>query len=127
MKIAAACLRDQNVPGYIFWMQKCVENAPTVAKYRVSLAMALMLNERQCWEAVQQFEKAIELDPFNIAAYLEFGALYEQMLLPRRAWALYSKILELDSTHAVANERLARLQAGEKKPLPKVGRLFSTK
>jgi hypothetical protein len=127
VKIAAACFRDQNVPGYIFWMQKCVENAPSVAKYRVSLAMALMLNERQCWEAVQQFEKAIELDPFNIATYLEFGALYEQMLLPRRACALYSKILELDSTHAVANERLASLQAGEKKPLPKVGRLFSTK
>jgi hypothetical protein len=127
VKIAAACLRDQNVPGYIFWMQKCVENAPTVAKYRVSLAMALMLNERQCWEAVQQFEKAIELDPFNTAAYLEFGALYEQMLLPRRACGLYSKILELDSTHAVAKERLASLQAGEKKPPPKVGRLFSAK
>jgi len=127
VKIAAACLRDQNMPGYIFWIQKCVENAPTVAKYRVSLAMALMLNERQCWEAVQQFEKAIELDPFDTAAYLEFGALYEQMRLPRRACALYSKILELDSTHAVAKERLASLQAGEKKPLPKIGRLFSRK
>ena len=115
VKIAAACLRDQNMPGYIFWIQKCVENAPTVAKYRVSLAMALMLNERQCWEAVQQFEKAIELDPFNIAAYLEFGVLYEQMRLPRRACALYSKILELDSTHAVAKGRLATLQPHEKK------------
>jgi DnaJ domain/PilZ domain len=127
VKIAAACLRDQNMPGYIFWMQKCVENAPTVAKYRVSLAMALMLNERQCWEAVQQFEKAIELDPFDTAAYLEFGALYEQMRLPRRACALYSKILELDSTYAVAKERLASLQAGEKKSLPKIGRLFGRK
>jgi tetratricopeptide (TPR) repeat protein len=127
VKIAAACLRDQNVPGYIFWMQKCVDNAPSVAKYRVSLAMGLMLNERQCWEAVHQFEKAIELDPFNTAAYLEFGALYEQMLLPRRACALYSKILELDSTHAVAKERLATLQPHEKKPPSKVGRLFSTK
>jgi hypothetical protein len=127
VKIAAACLRDQNVLGYIFWMQKCVDNAPTVAKYRVSLAMGLMLNERQCWEAVQQFEKAIELDPFNIATYLEFGALYEQMRLPRRAYALYSKILDLDSTHAVAKERLASLQAGEKKLPPKVGRLFNRK
>ena len=127
VKIAAACLRDQNVPGYILWMQKCVDNAPSVAKYRVSLAMGLMLNERQCWEAVHQFEKAIELDPFNTAAYLEFGALYEQMLLPRRACALYSKILELDSTHAVAKERLATLQPHEKKPPSKVGRLFSTK
>jgi DnaJ domain/PilZ domain len=127
LKIAAACLRDQNVPGYIFWMQKCVDNAPTVAKYRVSLATALMLNERQCWQAVHQFEKAIELDPFNTAAYLEFGALYEQMLLPRRACALYSKILELDSTHAVAKERLATLQPNEKKTPSNLGRLFSTK
>ena len=127
VKIAAACLRDQNVPGYIFWMQKCVDNAPAVAKYRVSLAMALTSNERQCWVAVQQFEKAIELDPFNTAAYVEFGALYEQMRLPRRACVLYSKILELDSTHAIAKERLASLVSGKKNPPLKVGRLFSAK
>jgi tetratricopeptide (TPR) repeat protein len=91
------------------------------------IVVELMLNERKCWDAVQQFEKAIELDPFNTDAHLQFGALYEQMRLPRRAGALYSKILELDSTHAVAKERLASLQAGEKKPLPKIDCLFSWK
>jgi hypothetical protein len=35
--------------------------------------------------------------------------------------------LDLDSTHAVAKERLASLQAGEKKLPPKVGRQFNRK
>jgi hypothetical protein len=47
VKIAAACFRDQNVAGYIFWVRKCVHNAPAVAKYPVSLAGGLMLNEGQ--------------------------------------------------------------------------------
>ena len=128
VKIAAACLRDQNVAGYIFWMRKCVHNAPAVAKYRVSLASGLMQNEGQRWEAVQQFEKAIELDPFDSAAYLQFGALYEQMRLPWRARALYLKVLEMDPGHSVAIGRIASLVADErKKPASKIARVFSTK
>jgi DnaJ domain/PilZ domain len=127
-KIAAACIRDQNVAGYIFWMRKCVHNAPAVAKYRVSLAGGLMLNEGQRWEAVQQFEKAIELDPFDSAAYLQFGALYEEMRLPWRARPLYLKVLEMDPDHSVAKARIARLVAdGRKKPTSKIPRIFSTK
>ena len=114
-KIAAACFRDQNVAGFIFWMRKCVHNAPAVAKYRVSLAGGLMLNEGQRWEAVQQFEKAIELDPFDSAAYLQFGELYEQMRLPWRARSLYVKVLEMDPSHSVAKARIAKLVANERK------------
>jgi curved DNA-binding protein CbpA len=114
-KIAAACFRDQNVAGFIFWMRKCVHNAPAVAKYRVSLAGGLMLNEGQRWEAVQQFEKAIELDPFDSTAYLQFGALYEEMRLPWRARSLYSKVLEMDPSHSVAKARIAKLVANERK------------
>jgi len=128
VKIAAACLHDQNVAGYIFWMRKCVHNAPAVAKYRVSLASGLMQNEGQRWEAVQQFEKAIELDPFDSAAHLQFGELYEQMRLPWRARALYLKVLEMDPGHSVAMARIARLVADErKKPASKIARIFSTK
>jgi tetratricopeptide (TPR) repeat protein len=128
VKIASDCLRDENVAGYIFWMRKCVHNAPAVAKYRVSLAAGLMMNEWQRWEAIQQFEKAIELDPFDASAYLQFGVLYEQMRLPWRARALYSKVLEIDPTHRAANERLASLDADEKKkPSPKLASLFSGK
>jgi hypothetical protein len=128
VKIASDCLRDENVAGYIFWMRKCVHNAPAVAKYRVSLAAGLMMNEWQRWEAIQQFEKAIELDPFDASAYLQFGVLYEQMRLPWRARTLYSKVLEIDPTHRAANERLASLDADEKKkPSPKLASLFSGK
>jgi hypothetical protein len=127
-KIAAACIRDQNVAGFIFWMRKCVHNAPAVAKYRVSLAGGLMLNEGQRWEAVQQFEKAIELDPFDSTAYLQFGALYEEMRLPWRARALYAKVLEMDPSHSVAKARIAKLVAdGRKEPTSKIPRIFSTK
>lgn len=127
-KIPAACFRDQNVAGFIFWMRKCVHNAPAVAKYRASLAGGLMLNEGQRWEAVQQFEKAIELDPFDSATCLQFGALYEEMRLPWRARALYLKVLEMDPAHPVAKARIAKLVAdGRKKPTSKIPRIFSTK
>ena len=95
---------------------------------RVSLAGGLMQNEGQRWEAVQQFEKAIELDPFDSTAYLQFGALYEEMRLPWRARALYLKVLEMDPGHSVAMARIARLVADErKKPASKIARVFSTK
>jgi tetratricopeptide (TPR) repeat protein len=128
IKIAASCFQDQNVAGFIFWMRKCVHNAPAAAKYRVLLAGGLMLNEGQRWEAVQQFEKAIELDPFDSDAYLQFGALYEEMRLPWRARPLYLKVLEMDPNHSVAKARIARLVADErKKPASKTARIFRTK
>ena len=130
IKIAEGCLRDENLAGYVFWMRKCVLHAPGVAQYRVSLAVGLMQSKGLRYEAIEQFRKAIQLDAFHVNAYLQFGALYEQMELPWRARPLYVKVLEIDPHHTTAMERLARLdieEAEKKKISPKDARLLSKK
>jgi tetratricopeptide (TPR) repeat protein len=128
VKLAANALRDENREGAIFWMRKCVNIAPEVAKYRVSLATSMTAVPHYRREAVEHFQKAIELDQWNTEAYLNFGELYELLQLPWRAASLYSKILEFDPGHTLARQRLARSEAKEKKKnAPRLARLFSRK
>jgi tetratricopeptide (TPR) repeat protein len=81
-------------------------------------------------EAVEHFQKAIELDQWNTDAYLQCGELYEIMKLPWRAASLYSKILEFDPGHVLARQRLARSESTEKgmsKKKASRAKLFSRK
>jgi curved DNA-binding protein CbpA len=129
VKLAANAQRDENREGAIFWMRKCVAMAPDVAKYRVSLASSLALLPHHRREAVEQFQRAIQLDYWNTEAYLQCGELYEKMQLPWRAATLYSKILEFDTGHVLARHGLARTEGKEKrkKGAPRLARLFSNK
>lgn len=128
VKLAAKAVREENREGAIFWMRKCIKIAPEVAKYRVSLATSMTAVPHHRREAVEHFEKAIELDQWNTEAYLNFGELYELLQLPWRAASLYSKILEFDPGHTLARQRLARSEAKEKKKnAPRMARLFSRK
>ena len=115
LKFAAGCQRDNNLEGAIVWLRKCVKLAPDVAKHRVSLGACLSSLSHHRREAIEHFEKAIELDPWNTGAYLQFGELYEAMQLPWRAEPLYAKILEYDPVHKLARQRLARVSSKEKK------------
>jgi curved DNA-binding protein CbpA len=125
VKLAANALRDENREGAIFWMRKCVTIAPEVAKYRVSLATNLASLPHHRREAVEHFQKAIELDQWNTDAYLQCGELYEVMQLPWRAANLYSKILEFDPGHLLARQRLARSESKDKSKRKKKLRLAS--
>jgi tetratricopeptide (TPR) repeat protein len=115
LRLAAACRRDNNFAGSVVWMRKCVALEPSVAKYLVLLAISLAGAGHHQHEAIEHFQKAIEIDPWNVPAYLHFGKLYEQMRLPWRARPLYSKILEIDPEHTGAKEHLARLDARDEK------------
>lgn len=130
VKLAANALRDENREGAIFWMRKCVNISPNEPKHRVSLASALASVPHHRREAVEHFQKAIELDQWNTDAYLQCGELFEIMKLPWRAASLYSKILEFDPGHALARQRLARSESTEKgmtKKKPSLAKLFSRK
>jgi len=130
VKLAANALRDENREGAIFWMRKCVNISPHEPKHRVSLASCLANVAHHRREAVEHFQKAIELDQWNTEAYLQCGELYEIMKLPWRAASLYSKILEFDPGHVLARQRLARSESTEKgmsKKKPSRAKLFSRK
>jgi tetratricopeptide (TPR) repeat protein len=126
---ATECLRARNFVGSIGWLRKCVDIAPDEAKYHAMLAHSLATVARYRNEAIEHFEKAIELDPWNPAVYFWFAELYEEMQLPWRARPLYSKILEISPGNTKARAHLARLDSKEKgeKSSPRISRLFGKK
>ena len=115
---ANECLHAKNFAGSIVWLRKCVEAVPEQALYRAMLARSLGTLPQYHNEALEHFRKAIDLDPWNEPVYLQFADLYEKMQLPGRASAVYSKLLEINPTHAKACERLAALEAEEKNETP---------
>jgi tetratricopeptide (TPR) repeat protein len=96
--------------------------------HHASLATSLATLNHFRREAVEHFQKAIELDQWDPLAYLQLGELYETMQLPWRAGPLYSKVLEMDPGHGVARQSLAAIgdSANKKSRLPMVS-LFGRK
>jgi hypothetical protein len=129
LEAAKERLRAKNLAGAIVWLRKCVEIAPNDSKYRTMLARSLAAVPQYRKEAIEHFEAAIQLDPWNTSAYCQLGELYEEMQLPWRARALYQKILDVDHAHSKARERLRHLDAKEGKKEGKsptfLGRLFT--
>ena len=114
MKRAKECLRARNFVGSITWLRKCTVLAPHDSQSHLLLARSLATVAGYRDETVFHFQKAIELDPWNISAYFHFGALYESMKLPWRASPLYSQILTMDPEHSGARERLSAIEAKRK-------------
>jgi hypothetical protein len=108
---AGECLSAKNFVGSISWLRKCVMAAPDDAKYHAALARSLSTIVAYRNEAIEHFEKAIELDPWNVDAYSQWAELYEEMQLPWRARTLYSKILEINPEQPKARDRLAHLNS----------------
>ena len=83
--------------------------APDEAKYRGMLARSLGHVPQYRSEAIAEFQRVIDLDPWNTAAYIQLAELYEEMQLPHRARPLYSKVMEINPLHAAARERYRAL------------------
>ena len=126
---ANECLRAQNFVGSIVWLRKSVEAAPEQALYHALLARSLGTVPQYHEEAVEHFQKAIDLDPWKEPVYVQFAELLEFMQLPERIRAVYSKLLEINPTQAKAREWFAALDAEEKgeKPPALISRLFGGK
>jgi tetratricopeptide (TPR) repeat protein len=126
---ANECLRAQNFVGSIVWLRKCVEAAPEQALYHALLARSLGTVPQYHNEAIAHFQKAIDLDPWKEPVYVQFAELLETLQLPVRARAVYSKLIEINPTHAKACEWLAALDAEEtdEKPSTLISRLFGGK
>jgi curved DNA-binding protein CbpA len=126
---ANECLRAKNFVGSIVWLRKCVESVPEKALYRATLARSLATIPQYRNEAIEQFQKAIDLDPWSEPVYLHFAELLEKMQLPVRARGIYSKLLEINPTDTTAAERLAALENTEhrERSSPRISRLFDRK
>ena len=111
MQKARECLRSQNTGGTILWLRKALEIEPESFKYRALLARALSAIEPFRREAVDHFEKALEIDPSNTSVRVQLAALYEEMKLPWRARQHYQKVLKIDPANTKVQEHLRLLDA----------------
>ena len=109
---ARECYKAQNRGGTILWLRKAAEIEPNSHKYHALLARALSAVAPLRREAVEHFEKGLEIDPWKTIVRLQLAALYEEMKLPWRARPHYQKVMEIDATNTKAQERL-RLLDGE--------------
>ncbi len=107
---ANQCLRAKNFAGSIVWLRKCVEAAPEHPSYHAVLARSLATLPQYYNEAIEHFQKAIDLDPWKEPVYLHFGELLEKMGLSSRARGVYSRLLDVCPEHAKACKRLATLE-----------------
>jgi tetratricopeptide (TPR) repeat protein len=110
---ATECLRVGNFVGSIVWLRKCAEMSPDEARYHALLARSLSAVTQYRDEAIEEFQRAINLDPLNTVPYIQFAELYESMQLPSRACLLYSRVLEINPVHAKARERLAQMDTAQ--------------
>jgi tetratricopeptide (TPR) repeat protein len=109
MKNAQTCVGAKNYVGSIPWLRRAIDLEPHSSASRTMLGRSLAAIPEYRHEAVEQFERAIRLDPLNIAAHFEYGQLLEQLKFPLRARAHYVRVLELDPRHLEARERLNEL------------------
>lgn len=126
---ANQCVRAKNFAGSVVWLRKCVEAAPEHAFYRAMLARSLATLPQYHNEAIDHFQKAIDLDPWKEPVYLQFAEFLEKMKLPSRAREVYSRLLDVSPEHAQACERLETLDPAKKaqKPSAWLAHLLSKK
>jgi len=111
MEKSRECLAVKNYAASILWLRRAIEADPTSSQVRTMLGHSLAAIPEYRHEAVEQFEKALELDPTFIAAHFQYAQMLEQMKMPGRARLLYARVLELDMNHREARERLNRIDS----------------
>lgn len=124
---ARECLLVQNYAASIGWLRQAVNLDPSSSRNHGLLARSLAAVPQYRHEAVEHFNKAIQLDPLNAVACFQFAQLYEEMKLPWRAQPLYQRAVELNPANTAARERLGALAEAEAKKSasrPILGRLL---
>jgi curved DNA-binding protein CbpA len=113
---AQECMAEKNFAACILWLHRAIECEPDSSSHRAMLGRCLSAIPEYRREAAEQLEKAIELDPRNLTAHLQYGKLLEQSKAPWLARFHYLRILEMNANHWEARDRLNRLGAN----LPRV-------
>jgi curved DNA-binding protein CbpA len=111
---ARECFQAGNYGGSIRWLRKALEIQPNSSQNHALLARSLSAVPSYRTEAIEHFQKAIEINPLNAAVHFQLGALYQEMKLLSRARLHYQKVLELDPENSNARERLRLLDAVER-------------
>ena len=87
-------------------LKDAVRFDPNRAVYHQLLAKALSENPKWRRQAAQHFERAIEIDPFDLESHLGLGLVFEASGMSSRARKHFEEALTLDPDNKLAMEKL---------------------
>jgi curved DNA-binding protein CbpA len=96
-------------------MEEVVRNDSNKAIYYLLLGLSQSNIPNLRRAAEKNFQKVIELEPWNAEPYAALGMLFQSEKLDRRAENFYRKALSIDPDHELAKKRLSEMTGGEKK------------
>lgn len=92
-------------------MRAAIRIDPSKPEYHRLLGTALAKNPKWRKRAEEHFRKALEIDRFDAASYVELGDLYEAGGLSTRAHKMYEEASAIDPDNARAREKLSSRHA----------------
>jgi curved DNA-binding protein CbpA len=96
-------------------MEESVRNDPNRASYYLLLGLAQSNIPNLRRVAEKNFQKVIELEPWNPEPYAALGLLFQYEKMENRATNFFKKALAIDPEHELAKKRLAEMQGAGKK------------
>jgi curved DNA-binding protein CbpA len=102
-----ALLEQGQFHNAVTFFENAIQQDPQKAEYYQFLASVQMRNPKWRQLAVQNFQKALEIDPSLVSCYVSLGQIYRRMGQQERAAAMFREALKWDPEHPVAQEELA--------------------
>ena len=99
----------------VILLQEAIRLDSHKSQYFLLLAMTQSKIKQFQKKAVSNFQKAIELEPWNPDAYLGLGSLYRREGMPVMASKYLKKALQVDPDHRGARKELAELEGKKEK------------
>ena len=96
-------------------MEETIRNDPGKASYYLLLGLSQSNIPNLRRVAEKNFQKVIELEPWNPEPFAALGLLFQYEKLDRRAENFFRKALAIDPEHELAKKRLAEMLGGDKK------------
>lgn len=96
-------------------MEEVVRNDPNKASYYVLLGLSQSNIPNLRRLAEKNFQKVIEMEPWNAEPYAALGLLFLSEKLEKRAENFFRKALAIDPEHELAKKRLLEMSGGSKK------------
>ncbi len=98
-------------------LKEAIRLDPGKAVYYLQLGLCQVKTLQLRREAEANFQKAVELEPWNAEHYAAMGRLFYLEKLNHRAESYFRKALQLDPNNALAKKGLAKVSPGKKSPL----------
>ncbi len=81
----------------VAWFERALEVAPDFADGHVGLGIACAIDSR-IYPALDHFERAAELEPWNFFAHFKLGQFYFKLRVPQKGYAEMSRALDCACT-----------------------------